>query len=197
MAAADDELRRVLSGLKLQETLGVILLQAAPSQDIQVAQAALCTLWNLCGCGDRVILASLASGCVPFALKDVAHLTPEWCARVAWLMAEEPDCCEALRACDLAGALRSHRTGAEVVSRWVQRALGRLEANGSDKKCELCRRGCGREPSTPRVFLTSSVQMHAHVMKQTNSPQGPWSTMLFAPLGMPKRDLHAARWILL
>lgn len=140
MAAADDELRRVLSGLKLQETLGVILLQAAPSQDIQVAQAALCTLWNLCGCGDRVILASLASGCVPFALKDVAHLTPEWCARVAWLMAEEPDCCEALRACDLAGALRSHRNGAEVVSRWVQRALGRLEANGSDKKCELCKR---------------------------------------------------------
>lgn len=104
VAAAKEELRHVLSYLKLHNTLGAILLQAASTADVQVAQAALCGLWNLCGTC-RASLAPLATSCVPHALKDVAHLTPEWCARVAWLMAEEPQCHEALRACDVASAL--------------------------------------------------------------------------------------------
>lgn len=113
VAAAKEELRPVLSHLKLHDTLGAILLQAASTADVQVAQAALCGLWNLCGTsrGSLSSLAPLATSCVPHALKDVAHLTPEWCARVAWLMAEEPRCCEALRACDVASALRQHLQG--------------------------------------------------------------------------------------
>ena len=133
VAAAKEELRPVLSHLKLHDTLGAILLQAASTADVQVAQAALCGLWNLCGTsrGSLSSLAPLATSCVPHALKDVAHLTPEWCARVAWLMAEEPRCCEALRACDVASALRQHLQG--DTKRWVQRALGRLEDGGSKK----------------------------------------------------------------
>ncbi|CAK9115142.1 Uncharacterized protein SCF082_LOCUS53298 [Durusdinium trenchii] len=134
VAAAKDELRPELSRLKLQDLLGSILLQAAACQfHGEVAQASLCCLWNLAK-PLQLRVELVTSGLVPHALKDVAEalgscpLVLEWCARVVWLLSEEPRAREALLACDLPAALQRQLPGTgPSTQKWVLRALTRLD----------------------------------------------------------------------
>lgn len=122
-AAADSQLRSSLISAGLQEALGSILLGAADAQNVDLARAALCSLWNLAS-SHR---AAVAGGTVPHALCDAlairSPVVVEWSARVVWLLAEEPAAREHLLACNVLHALRSC---AQSGTQWVARAEARL-----------------------------------------------------------------------
>ncbi|CAJ1427531.1 unnamed protein product, partial [Effrenium voratum] len=115
-AAADSQLRSSLISAGLQEALGSILLGAADAQNVDLARAALCSLWNLAS-SHR---AAVAGGTVPHALCDAlairSPVVVEWSARVVWLLAEEPAAREHLLACNVLHALRSC---AQSGTQWV------------------------------------------------------------------------------
>ena len=147
VAAADERSKRLLCRAGLHKTLASLLFSVASCRRHDLAQAALCSLWNLAGPMD--LRAEVAQTCVAHALGDTVERLGasleilEWTARVAWLLAEDPSAAEVLVACNVPEVLERAAPGPESpeVQRWVNRAVCRmvqsLDQQRSKKKKKL------------------------------------------------------------
>ncbi|CAE7575014.1 hypothetical protein AK812_SmicGene10047 [Symbiodinium microadriaticum] len=134
MAAAEEALKEALCVAGMHHALAGLLFVCQRQELAPLAQAALCSLWNLAS--PLKLRSEVAQGSVAHALRDtIDHLGSvpdvlEWSARVAWLLAEEPSTSELLTACSIPEALEraaSRLTGSPEVHRWVSRAVCRMD----------------------------------------------------------------------
>ena len=105
MAAAEEALKEALCVAGMHHALAGLLFVCQRQELAPLAQAALCSLWNLAS--PLKLRSEVAQGSVAHALRDtIDHLGSvpdvlEWSARVAWLLAEEPSTSELLTACSI------------------------------------------------------------------------------------------------
>ena len=105
MAAAEEALKEALCVAGMHHALAGLLFVCQRQELAPLAQAALCSLWNLAS--PLKLRSEVAQGSVAHALRDtIDHLgivpdVLEWSARVAWLLAEEPSTSELLTACSI------------------------------------------------------------------------------------------------
>ena len=107
LAAAQEHLKEALCKAGLQFALAGLLFSASCEKH-ELAQATLCSLWNLAS--PKELRAEVAQCSVAHALRDAIlqlGASPdilEWSARVVWLLAEEPAASEVLAASNVAEA---------------------------------------------------------------------------------------------
>ena len=105
IAAADEPLKEALCVAGMHHALAGLLFAYQSQELAPLAQAALCSLWNLAS--PLKLRSEVAQGSVAHALRDtIDHLgcvpdVLEWSARVAWLLAEDPSASELLTACSI------------------------------------------------------------------------------------------------